>query len=67
MGIGPTEGCAEVPVGPTERGPPWEGRPVPAPAPGKGEAVAEATADDVGIRGRLDGDGVVDIAEGCGV
>lgn len=45
MGMGP----AEVPVGPTERG------------PLEAEAEAEATAEDVGMRGRFDGDGVVDM------
>ncbi len=53
---------AEVPVGPTERGPLCGGgREVEGPAAGKGEFVADGTADDVGRRARLEGDGVVDI------
>lgn len=48
-------GLMPSPVGPTDFGP----RVVEA----NGEAVAEAAADEVGMRGRLDGDGVVDMAK----
>lgn len=48
----------EVPVGPTDLGP----RALLAAAEeGKGEAVADGTADVVGRRALLDGEGVVDI------
>lgn len=55
MGEKLSTGLMPSPVGPTDLGP----RVVDA----KGEAVAEAAADEVGMRGRLDGEGVVDMAD----
>ena len=50
-------GLADVPLGPTDRGP-LEARTAP---PVKGDAVAEAIADVAGIRARFEGDGVDDM------
>ena len=50
-------GMAGVAMGPTERGP-GGGRAALEVEPGKGEAVADTTAEEVGMRDRFDGDGV---------